>query len=201
MIHQKKCSKCKLTKLANKFNHDENAKSGLRSWCKCCTNKIGLKIRRTKSGLLNRIYHHQKESSKRRGHNPPEYSAEEFRLKYLGDATFIKLYNDWAESGYNKMMCPSFDRERDSEGYSFDNIQLMTWQENNDKANKDMRYGRLKHGNKPQKAVIGTNIKTGESIEFPSIREAARNGFQSSCISLCCRRISKTHSGYVWEYL
>lgn len=53
---------------------------------------------------------------------------------------------------------------------------------------------------KYKKPVIGRNIKTGDVIEFNSINEAGRNGFQASCICNCCKGIRHTHKGYTWQY-
>jgi len=47
--------------------------------------------------------------------------------------------------------------------------------------------------------VIGTCIKTGQKVRFPSMSEAGRNGFAQSSISRCVSREYKTHKGYTWE--
>lgn len=48
-------------------------------------------------------------------------------------------------------------------------------------------------------AVVGTNAATGETVEFPAIAEAGRNGFRSRCIEGCLKGRRKSHLGYVWE--
>lgn len=53
---------------------------------------------------------------------------------------------------------------------------------------------------KYKKPVIGRNIKTGNIVEFNSINEAGRNGFQASCICNCCKGIRQTHKGHIWQY-
>lgn len=47
--------------------------------------------------------------------------------------------------------------------------------------------------------VLGTNIKTGEEVRFPSAREAGRNGFDQGHISRCLRGEAKTHKGFTWR--
>lgn len=43
--------------------------------------------------------------------------------------------------------------------------------------------------------------KTGELVrEWPSIREAGRNGFDFRNVSACCRGEYKQHKGYIWRY-
>lgn len=50
------------------------------------------------------------------------------------------------------------------------------------------------------KAVTATHLRTGEVLDFPSMKEAQRNGFNASHISKCCRGKLAHHKGYVWEY-
>lgn len=35
---------------------------------------------------------------------------------------------------------------------------------------------------------------------WPSAAEAARNGYNASCINHCCNGLAKTHKGYLWAY-
>ena len=73
----------------------------------------------------------------------------------------------------------------------------MYWFENLDKSYSDTKSGIL---NKRSKAVIGTNVKTGEVISFHSQQEAGRNGFHRGNISSCCSGRLKTHKGYIWKF-
>lgn len=53
------------------------------------------------------------------------------------------------------------------------------------------------------KPVIGTNIKTGETIYFPSMSEAERHGFDASNIGKCISDkypMYKSVGGYSWRY-
>lgn len=52
------------------------------------------------------------------------------------------------------------------------------------------------------KQIIGVNIKDGTIIEFQSIRDAHRNGFNRSCIWQCLNPNGNqsTHKGYKWYY-
>ena len=85
---------------------------------------------RTIKGLIVRIYLSQKGSSKERGHNPPTYSKEELHVWMTSQSNFKELYDNWIVSGHETDLRPSVDRLINSKGYSFDNIQLMTWREN-----------------------------------------------------------------------
>lgn len=83
-----------------------------------------------------------------------------------------------------------------SKNNSVDNLEWCTQIQN-------MRYmvkmGR--EGNK-SKPVRGTNIKTGEVVEYHSTQEAQRlGGFWSIHVSSCCRGKLKQHHGYKFEYI
>ena len=51
-----------------------------------------------------------------------------------------------------------------------------------------------------RKAVIGTSLKTGESVYYEGINKVARDGFQPSCVTNCCKGIRKQHKGHTWRY-
>lgn len=48
-----------------------------------------------------------------------------------------------------------------------------------------------------EKAVIGTNLKTGEEIYLKSMSSDSR--FSKQCISYCIKGKHKTHAGYSWR--
>ena len=53
------------------------------------------------------------------------------------------------------------------------------------------------------KPVQALDVKTGQVVrEFPSIKEAGRNGFHQSHISACClgKYGYRTHKGYIWRF-
>lgn len=47
--------------------------------------------------------------------------------------TFISLYSEWQESGYELKLAPSIDRIDNTKGYYIDNIQWMTFSDNSRK--------------------------------------------------------------------
>lgn len=87
---------------------------------------------RTIDGLISQIYGKQKSSSKKRGHQPPTYSVELLHRWITAHTIFQELYDNWIASDCDKWLRPSVDRPDNSKGYSFDNIKLMTWRENQD---------------------------------------------------------------------
>ena len=147
------------------------------------------KYQNSPKGVLNTIYRNQLLRQKRFGINV-NYKYEEFKNKYLNDGKYLKLYNQWVASGYSKDLKPSFDRIDNKKDYSFDNLQIITWEENNDKGRKECSK-KVKQYN-----LDGNYIKT-----YNSIIEASKElGIYKSNISKVCKRKMKTTGGYIWEY-
>ena len=160
--------------------------------------------RRTKQDVISRMYSHQRGSSKKRGHIMPIYTNAELSEWLLNDWLFDLLYNNWVNCGYIKNMIPSVDRLDDTKGYSFENIQLMTWGENDAKQSADTRSGKLRHKallNGGHRAVMQFS-KRGKFIdEHISTSEASRNtGVTQQNISKVCQKQRKSAGGYVWKY-
>lgn len=75
------------------------------------------------------------------------------------------------------------------------NLEWSTRAENMEYGTRNERAAKSR-----SKAVIGTCIKTGKTVEFPSGVEAGRQGFHGGCISSCCSGRLKTHKGYFWSF-
>lgn len=114
-----------------------------------------------------------------------------------------KMLKDYKESNYKKDLCPSIDRIDDYKSYTFDNMQLITWKENNDK-------GRISLKNKKQcsemakrvwsKKVIQKDLDGNVIATFNSTHDVERLlGYDSSLIARACR-LNKVSKGYRWEY-
>jgi len=92
---------------------------------------------RTKKGLSLRIFGHQKDGAKKRGHKV-NYTLEEFRLWIFSQPNFNALYENWIKSDFDRWQRPSVDRVDSSKGYFFENITLMKWRENWKKSHRDI---------------------------------------------------------------
>ena len=190
----KKCTKCKEEKGLKEFTRDNSKKSGYSSWCKICKSNY----RRSKNGLVSKIYNSQRVTSKKRKHLQPQYTKKELEDWMFKQKNFDELYKKWVYSGYEKLLSPSVDRLNDYKCYSFDNIRLVTWRENNKKSHLD-RLGCI--NKKCCKAVIQCDLSGNEIQEFDSLSEAERKtGVKNSSISYCCRRKNYTAGGFTWKY-
>jgi hypothetical protein len=174
------------------FYKQSSSSDGLQSDCKDCK----LKSFRSKHGVIGRMYTSQKQSSKRRKHPMPNYSKNELIEWVLGQSDFLVLYENWVLSDYDKKMIPSCDRLNDSKPYTFDNIRLVTWQENLrswQESDKDCKgSGRI---------VIQYSLSDELIQTFSSLVEAKNNtGIGAECISKVCRGIRYTAGGFKWKF-
>lgn len=133
----------------------------------------------TRRDLLKQIYLLQIRNSKKRGHPRPKYSENEFIGKSLTDPMFNFLYKQWEEGGYDPELRPSCDRILDTHGYSWDNIQWLTYRENLSKPKQlqQKRIALFGGSNTPIAVVFGltnTAMLTGHSTE--SITKALKSG-------------------------
>lgn len=193
----KKCKLCLEVKPVSEFYKQKGPKDGLQYYCKTCKAGKQAERVRSKDGLMLQIYTSQKASSKHRGHNQPAYTSYELSQWLLSLPAFHSLYDAWRKSGYSKGLKPSVDRIDESKGYSFDNIQLVTWQANfkNSLDHKE-RYSRPKQKAVKMLGLDGSLIKT-----FKSMMDAEREtGVNSGSISMCCNRKTRTGGGYKWEF-
>ena len=160
-LFMKRCTKCKIKKLAVEFPQNKRCKDGLSSWCRGCYRSESAEYAKTKEGVAAAIYNAQNWGSKKRGYDPPNYSLAELRIWIFSQPNFNKLYNKWVTSGYDKMLKPSCDRLDDYKSYTFNNLRLVTWWENRQKGYDDRRNGVNTKGSKAvyQYSIYGVFIK------------------------------------------
>ena len=154
--------------------------------------------RRTKKGLIATIYDYQKRYSKIRNHPMPLYTLKELRDWAFSQENFEELYQNWINSDYDKWTKPSIDRLEDDKPYAFENIQLMTWKENSDKARNNIKSGKLFNGQKP---VEQYDLEGNFIQDYPSVSQAAREmKVQPNNISGACLGRHKTIKGCIWKF-
>jgi len=195
----KKCAKCGI--VSSNYSPHKRAKDGIQSRCKGCKKVEIDSFHKTKKGIVSKFYYQQRANSIKRGHIPPSYSIQELREWVFKQKDFELLYTNWVNSGYETMKKPSIDRLDDSIGYAFDNIQLITWQENKDKGHRDMREGKITNNTNPQKRVIQKKMNGDVIAEFVSANDASRKtGITQPHISRVCNGFGKTAHGFLWEF-
>jgi hypothetical protein len=128
----------------------------------------------------------------------PKYSKDELLCFLLENEVFNTLYEEWVLKDYLKNFTPSVDRLDDYKGYSFDNIQIITWRENCKKHHNDRRHG---VNNKHSKAIYLKNLSTGKVIKFNSMSEAKRRtGTRRDVMTWCCNGEREQPRGFVWSF-
>ena len=193
----KRCTRCEEYKSFGAFSKHKRMADGLHNWCKECNKAHSRQPRQKLMGM----YGDQTYRSKKRGHQPPTYTRDDFTNRYLNDKTYIKLHRAWVDSNYDTALAPSFDRINNDFGYTFDNIELMTWGENHDNKNRDHRAGRLSVGTCKAHVAVNQYTKDGEFIQsFVSQHEASRvTGIRRGGISSCVRGECKSAGGFLWK--
>lgn len=144
---------------------------------------------RTRDELISSIYNGQKVNSRERKHKPPNYTKAQLKEWLYNKTNFTELYLNWLDSGRLLGLIPSVDRLSNQKGYSFDNIQLITWDENEKLARKVT-----------MKPVLQYNIKGVLIDTYDSANSAERSNPDISGISSVASGKRKSAGGYIWIY-
>lgn len=194
----KRCIECEQHKDISLYCLHKVNKDGLSSYCRPCHIKKLSDYRKTTTGLASKIYSSQKQSSKRRGHATPNYSMYELLSWMESQQNFNELFSNWKESDYSKNLVPSVDRINDYKPYTFDNIQLTTWEKNKFRGESDKKAG---INNKTNKGVIQYSIDGVCLNIYHSIQEAERKtGINNSHISSVCNGKRNKAGGFLWKH-
>ena len=195
------CKNCLKEKDKSLFNNHSIMTDGKSSICRKCSKEKSLNFYRSKEGLILKIYSNQKASSKKRGHHMPLYSKLELQKFIFSHTNFENLYNNWVDSNYNKDYAPSIDRLNDYLPYSFDNIQLISWKQNNSKHHSDRKNN---INTKINKKVYQYSKDLKLINIFNSTMEAQRiTSISNTEIGKCCRNLKNynTAGGFIWKYI
>ena len=223
-IEEKKCIDCKIIKPLSEFYSNTNR-------CKVCCrlkskkyheqhknnseyiekrkkrkHEYDIKNKSTKNGWYSRIYHNMQQRNKRKFDKDLPFSKEEF-IKWIDEnyrEKFDDLFKKYVDSGCEKYLVPSIDRVDDYDSYHFDNMQLLTWEQNDIKGTIGIKnkVSCAEVGKKYcSKTVAQYDENMNEIMRFSSTHEVTRIlGFDSSLIAKACREGLKS-KGYYWKYI
>ena len=192
---EKRCYYCGNIKPITEFNKNKSKLSGHCDECKECKKILDLNYRRSEVGLLTKIYGTQKRKSMQRGHPLPSYSKVQL-IEFMYKNNYIKLYTTWVSSGYNINLVPSIDRVNRNLPYTLENIQLVTWEFNNQKGREESKEAYSKR--------VQQYSRDGELLGiYPSIREASRTtGLDPNTISENAKGLRKNFvSPFIWKFV
>lgn len=140
---EKLCYLCKQRKSKNEFYKNKSRNDGLEPICKKCKVIIDSRPR----NLASKMYSRQKQSSIRRGHPLPDYDRKWLTEWLISRDNFKDMHTKWIESNMKSDLKPSVDRINPLKPYTKDNIQLMTWGENDKKGKNTDPIIRKDHEN------------------------------------------------------
>ena len=149
------CNRCGTTD-ESIIGYDKARHNGRSLNCKPCANELKQTMVRKPFGLIGKIINMQRLSSRVREHHYPTYTTEEL-YKWAMNNNLMHYFNLWKVKGYTKPYSPSIDRLDNTKPYTFDNIRLMTWRNNQHLAFIDRSIG-----------FKLTNLLTDEVIMCPS---------------------------------
>lgn len=164
---------------------------------------MNTEYRRKPENVIRTSWHHNKYHAELRGHEGPSYTYQELKEWAYSQDHFYTIYEAWVASGYERRMKLSIDRLDDNKSYTLDNIQLVTFGENEDKYRQQVRDGRSNSSllNGGHKKVVQLNLDGEVIAEYISQAKASlTTGVRQCCISDCCRGIQKTAGGFIWQF-
>lgn len=151
-----------------------------------------IRYRRTSKGLIRNLFSHIKERSFKKGWTV-SFSSEEFYYWVINNERFETIYSAWCESGFLKSFRPSVDRIDCRKGYVYENMQIVTYQFNRDKGDKEKIILR-------GKPIIAIDVNNDPKF-YNSIKECAE------CLKLRPSNISavligqrKRHKNIIFYY-
>ncbi|WP_204200859.1 NUMOD4 domain-containing protein [Mammaliicoccus sciuri] len=110
--------------------------------------------------------------------------------------------NNFIENPFEKPCINHIDENKKNNHYS--NLEWCTYKENANHGTGNERRKETKKNSlkckKLCKSIVGVNIDNGEIIEFHSIREANRNGYNRTSIWKCINGKQSIHKRCKWFY-
>lgn len=195
-MEEKRCKECEDVKLVSNFYFNRLAKDGRSNTCSECAANLKKIKYRSLQGKAREILKEQKKRSKKKGLPIPSYTIEEL-WRWLLQHNYKAMWQKWKDSNYKRALSPSINRLESDIGYSFDNIELITWEEHDEKRELAIKDGKIVR----YYGEIHKYSKEGKYIDtYPTMKEASRiTGVSHGNISNVCSDRRKTAGGYIWE--
>lgn len=189
------CSDCNVNKSLNDYSVSSRYSDNRHTRCRVCDGIRSSNYHKTEVGVISRIYAKQKQRQRTRNHGTLPYTQSELS-KWLYANGFKELYDAWVKSNYSKETKPSVDRLDSLRGYSFDNIELVTWDINNRRGYDDRIKG-LGSTGKTCKVVL--QYKDDVLIKrYVSRSDASR--IMGYSVQGPLTRCSPCKNGFTWRY-
>ena len=157
---------------------------------------------KTQKRHILQMWRNQVKNSRTSGREPPEYSHYDLQQWVLNHPNFINLWNAYVVSGYMKELAPSVDRLNNKQGYSFNNIQLVTWEQNLHNQKTQAMQGVHASGRAFRKVTQctkeGTVVKIHHSLSSAS-RELVGHPRMAGAISNAANNNGMS-LGYLWKW-
>lgn len=207
--YSSECKNC--IKVRSKNNHDKIKSSEEFKEKKCSySKKYRQERKRTKEGWYEKIYRAMRTRNRKNFNLELPFTIEEF-IDWIDENYQEKLdllLKAYVESDCDKYLCPSIDRIDDYKSYTFDNMQLLTWRQNDEKGTVGIKnkVSCAEVGKKYcSKTVLQYDLDNNLLMTFSSTHEAERMlGIDASLIAHACRSYKNGKSGYakgyIWHY-
>jgi len=149
----------------------------------------GYKYTKTFGGWVTKAYSGMLQRTKKHNHKEVDFSKEEFKVWVLIQPNYQELFDEWEIADYETRYIPTPDRLDDNLGYYFDNMQLLSYEDNRAKQTLTQFKGVLQ-------------LRAGEVVgNFVSVDEASRNtGVHRGGIAKCCKGEQQKSGGFAWKY-
>ena len=92
-------------------------------------------------------------------------------------------------------------KDEDKTNNNVDNLEWCTHKYNSNYGTAIQRRSQKRINGKRSKKVYQYTLDGQFVREWDSIRECGRNGFNPTCICMCCKGKQKYHRGFIWKYL
>ncbi len=141
------------------------------------------KVTMTEKNHITILYGRVTSSHKTRNMDPVDYSKDDLS-KWLYSNGYKVMFRKWKRSGFIKDLAPSLDRLDTRGNYSLDNLELVTWHENQSRAYRDRIEGKGRMGDHnlgvTQLTLTGEHVKDHVSVSDASRDTGVNRGNISS---------------------